>query len=80
MFLAMFLSECQDALEQDGYYQYDSLHALILLMMVLTPKIASQVLMAVSGTPQKPCRLLFCPVRKRLVIFVTTGTCDKAMC
>ena len=40
---------------------------------------ASQVVMAVSGTPQIPCRLQFCPVSSRLWIFVTTGTCDRAM-
>ena len=34
---------------------------------------ASAVLIAVRGTPQNPCKLLFCPVNRRLLILVTTA-------
>ena len=50
-----------------------------LLITWFGPRMASQVLMAVSGTPQKPCRLTHCPVSRRLGILVTTGTCESAM-
>ena len=40
---------------------------------------ASAVLIAVRGTPQNPCKLLFCPVNRRLLILVTTGSWERAI-
>ena len=61
-----------------GYRNYRD-YPPILFTRWFTPSIASHVLMAVSGTPQKPWRLQHWPERKRFRIFVTTGSCESAM-
>ena len=48
-------------------------------VMLSGPRSASQVVMAVSGTPQKPCRPAHWPVSSRLGILVTTGTSESAV-
>ena len=65
---------------QHHCYDYESFHTLLIFCSSLPcPMMASTVLTAVSGTPQMPCRLTFCPVSSRFFTLVQMGSCESMM-